>query len=336
MSSTNSLSILLFGATGYLGGSILVGLLKEFPTANITVVARSDAHDAAIRATGAQNILHADHSNSEAIKTAASKADVVINAADADAVDMINAVLAGLAERKKSTGKKGVYLHTSGTWYAFDKAEGVFDPSSKYYNDANEEDIKSIPADAIHRKTDELVFAADKAGDVSGYIVAPGAIFGEGSGPVKRLSVMFMLWAGLGATFKKPIIIGDGSNIANSVHIDDLVDLYIIVLKRALAGTDGAGVSPYAKFYNGVSGEIVEREIMTRVAKTLFKTDKLEQISFGEASQAFPMTFAVARNTLAKSDRGKAIGWTPKHLEPITEGIETGLLTAASMMGWKV
>ena len=113
--------------------------------------------------------------------------------------------------------------------------------------------------------------------------------------------------------FKRPIVIGDGSAILNTVrlrpirscssrssddptqvHIDDLVDLFLLVLDHAFSGKD-EGVSPYAKMYIAVSREITQREMAEETTKVLYAkgvlaTDKLEQISLQEATKLHPMS----------------------------------------------
>ncbi|KZV92278.1 hypothetical protein EXIGLDRAFT_594343, partial [Exidia glandulosa HHB12029] len=198
----------------------------------------------------------------------ASKADVVVNAADLNDLSLVNAIIDGLAQRTKETGTRAILLHTSGAFVVLDNAEGVAPPKRVYINDASESDIRGIPPTAMHRDVDMAIFRADEAGLISGYNVAPGTIFGEGYGPVRRLSVMFPTYATIFRSFGRGILIGDGSNIMATVHIDDVVSLDLLLLERALAEKD-INISPYSKFYFAATLEIPQREISEAIAATL-------------------------------------------------------------------
>ncbi len=76
-------------------GSILTGLKKSFPDVNITATTRSNASAAGLTSAGATPVVldpaAADYH--EKITELASKADIVINAADCDDLPLTEAVL---------------------------------------------------------------------------------------------------------------------------------------------------------------------------------------------------------------------------------------------------
>ena len=55
--------------------------------------------------------------------------------------------------------------------------------------------------------------------------------------------------------------------IVPQVHINDLVELYILVLSTAMAGADKSG--PYAKFYFGSVQEHVWGDIIRQIGQIL-------------------------------------------------------------------
>lgn len=64
----------------------------------------------------------------------ASKADIVLNAADADDTTLTKAALQGCKQQFDNTSVKSVYIHTSGLAVLGDKSEGVFDPAAPIYD----------------------------------------------------------------------------------------------------------------------------------------------------------------------------------------------------------
>lgn len=81
------------------------------------------------------------------------------------------------------------------------------------------------------------------------------------------------------------------------MHIDDIVDLYILVLRRALAEQD-EGASAYSKFYIAGTREVVQRDLLSAIAKVLhakgiFATSELESISFADAAKTHFLALCV-------------------------------------------
>lgn len=103
-----STSILIFGATGYIGGAVLCSLLKEFPPPKYTSTAlvRSPSSHAAIEKLGVK-VLKGCHSDHATIQEAASQADIVVNCADADDIELAQSIIDGMELR---SGKKEDFL----------------------------------------------------------------------------------------------------------------------------------------------------------------------------------------------------------------------------------
>lgn len=87
-------------------------------------------------------------------------------------------------------GKKGHYLHTSGTGMLNDVSNGLGNPSDKIYSDVKDvKEITSFDLSHIHRDVDAAVIAAGKQFGVPTAIVSPDTIHGVGSGPIKKRSI---------------------------------------------------------------------------------------------------------------------------------------------------
>lgn len=152
-------SLLLFGASGYIGGHFLVKLRKIHPEIPVTAIVRSTTHTAAIEATGAK-VVKGTFADVDLIADLSSKNDIVVNAADCDDQGLTNAILKGI----QAAGKKGTIIHISGAGNFLDGGKtGAVVPNAKTWNDASEDDVKTINAGMIHGACDEMfvfVFAS--------------------------------------------------------------------------------------------------------------------------------------------------------------------------------
>ncbi|KAL4941810.1 hypothetical protein BDV06DRAFT_212377 [Aspergillus oleicola] len=111
--------ILLTGATGYVGGTVLSTLLESedsvVQNAKISALVRSEGQAQTLRAKGVDTIVLSDSNNGPAIAEIASNYDIVINGASGFELGLSMALIEGLAERKKKLGTEVHYIHTSGT-----------------------------------------------------------------------------------------------------------------------------------------------------------------------------------------------------------------------------
>jgi uncharacterized protein YbjT (DUF2867 family) len=146
--------VFILGATGYIGGAVLGALMQEWQDLQITALVRNAA---AVEALSSMflcpwdefscsltnlnhleigiNAIQGSHADLEVITDLAAKADLVVNAADADDLDMVNAILKGCKQSfDQYDGKKTLFIHTSGTMLLQDHANGSFEPSAPVYD----------------------------------------------------------------------------------------------------------------------------------------------------------------------------------------------------------
>lgn len=77
------------------------------------------------------------HSELSKITDLVAQADIVLNAADADDLPLVKAILNGLKSRNASGGLKPILIHTGGTGVATDHAEGEYRDEKPLYNASN-------------------------------------------------------------------------------------------------------------------------------------------------------------------------------------------------------
>ncbi|SDH31686.1 Nucleoside-diphosphate-sugar epimerase [Leifsonia sp. 98AMF] len=207
----DDMNILLTGATGFIGSSVLPRLLDEGHS--VTALVRDDQKADVVRAAGATALV-GDAADAALVERAARESDGVIHLASSKDVDavLVPAVLAGLA----GTGKP--FVHTGGIWTYGDN------------DDITEESPAQPPALTAWRATAEQL-VRDAEG-VRGTVVVPSIVYGHGKG---LANVIVDAPRGSG-TVPALRLIGDGSQHWATVHVDDLAALYVLALEQGAAG----------------------------------------------------------------------------------------------------
>ncbi|GIT79119.1 NAD-dependent epimerase [Leifsonia sp. LS1] len=205
------MSILLTGATGYIGTSVLPRLIEEGHS--VTALVRDAAKAEIVEAAGATALV-GDATDGDLVARAALESDGVIHLASGQDVDpaFIAAVLRGL----EGSGKP--FVHTGGIW-----TYGSND-------DITEESPAAPPALTAWRGANEAVVLG--AAGVRGMVVVPSIVYGHGAG-LARVVVDAPRGDGAAPALH---LIGDGAQHWATVHVDDLAQLYVLALENGDAG----------------------------------------------------------------------------------------------------
>ncbi|KAG8944894.1 hypothetical protein FRC00_010361 [Tulasnella sp. 408] len=297
-------SLFFLGVTGYIGGSVLVELKNRYPYAQFTALVRNSKDIAAVQALGVQ-IVQGSHSDLDLIRKIASEHDVVVNCGNSDDLPLTKVILAGLESRGQArldASRRPILIHTSGTGLLENERDGAFH-SDKIYDDNNLDDIKSIRVDAQHRDVDLEILSASKAGLIEPYIIAPCTVYSKGRGPVNTMIRVAL-------RRKELVQVGPGTNLWNAVHIDDLTNLYGLLLDQALSGKDKS-TDPFERFYWGSGDEYVWGDVARELARLLYARGAIQSetpriIKIEEEPSLEP----TATNSRSVSTRAIALGWT--------------------------
>ncbi|KAG8930777.1 hypothetical protein FRC01_002281 [Tulasnella sp. 417] len=323
MAST-PLSVFILGATGYVGGSILVRFQREYPDFTWTALVRNPKDVSAIQALGVK-VVQGTQLDLDLIEHTAAEHDAVLNIANSDDLPLTQAVLRGLESRARSgdVAGKPILVHTSGSGVVTDTPwDGAYHPgtSDKIWDDSRVEDTKSIAPEQMHRNVDLAIFEAGKRGLIDAYIVAPTTIYGKGRGPVRHLSVQVNGLIRTAVKHGQVLQVGPGTNIWSNVHIDDLVDLYVLVFNLARSSRQSQEeVDPYERWFWGSStrthlwGDVAGALAKIMYAKGIVKKEGVRSVSLGEEeySQEFGLV-TTAHNSRVVANRGFALGWRPQ------------------------
>jgi len=286
------MSILLTGATGYIGTSVLPRLLEEGHS--VTALVRNAEKAAIVEAAGATALI-GDATDSDLVAEAALASDGVVHLASGEDVDpvFITAVRRGLE------GSDKPFVHTGGIWTYGSNA------------DITEDSPAAPPALTAWRGANEArVLGAE---GVRGIVVVPSIVYGRGAG-LARLIVDAPRGEGVAPALH---LIGDGAQHWATVHVDDLAALYVLALEQGDAGSvylGASGVNPTVRELGeaaataaGIAGGVV--------AETVEETS--ERLGAG-------LTEALLLDQQSRGSKGRIdLGWEPNGptlLDEITSG----------------
>ena len=205
------MGILLTGATGFIGSSVLRHLIDEGHS--VTALVRDPTKAAQVRAAGATALL-GDARDIDLVADASEASDGVIHLASSKSVDhdFITGVFRGLE------GSNKPFVHTGGIWTYGDNSDIIETspadpPTLTSWRGAGEARVR----DALGIRT---------------IVVAPGIVFGYGKGVPNDI-------VGAPVTETNPPalrLIGNGTQHWATVHVDDLAALYVSAFENAVAG----------------------------------------------------------------------------------------------------
>ncbi|KAG6915102.1 hypothetical protein DXG01_013422 [Tephrocybe rancida] len=338
-----STNIFLTGATGYIGGSVLARFLQRPDAAslNFTLLVRSPEKAAKLATLGLKAVI-GSHTDAELVERLASEADVAVSTADSDYLPAIQAILRGFEKRYKTTGNAPILIQTSGTGVLADKAAGEYTYDT-IYDDANSDQIATLPVTQQHRWVDVELDAADAKGYVKSYIILPSNIYGIATHNLVELgisnprSTQLPLLIDAALDRGQAGTVGAGKNIWNDVHIDDckqhlfdecrldshettVADLYNLLYESIKTNPAGTGHGREG-YYFGENGSHTLYEVGKAIADELValgsaKSHEPTPFTREEIDKYFGADFAdvaLGSNSRAVAHRSRSIGWRPKY-----------------------
>ncbi|HEX5344911.1 MAG TPA: NAD-dependent epimerase/dehydratase family protein [Duganella sp.] len=296
------MKVFVTGAAGFIGGSIAAGLVKAGH--EVTGLVRKPEQLEEVKKIGVTGIL-GTLNDRDLLIAQAQAADAVINAASSDNRAAVEAFIDALA------GSGKVFLHTSGSSIVGDASGG--EGTDKIYHEDN---LPEPTADKAARVgIDKLVLDAANKG-VRSAVLCNTLIYGHGALPRDSVQLPRLLKQARKSGIVRHV--GPGRNIWSNVHIDDVVDLYLLALDKTQAGA----------FYFVESGEASFRDMSAAIAKAL---------NFGEA-QDWPLeqakeewgyemaSYGLGSNSRVRGERArKQLGWQP-HRPPVLDWIANDML----------
>ncbi|KAK0563162.1 hypothetical protein OC844_002345 [Tilletia horrida] len=307
-SADQTRSILLFGATGYVGGATLHVLLalakhsdkrphivapvssrigadkvanwaRDFvPDLDVQIVADQGADLPKIRPYSLDIVViprSPAQSWYEAAERLAAHTDCAVQLATSDDLELTKAIDRGLAQAKEHNGRRGTIVHASGV-QLIESAPVGKEVETPTYDDTDLAQLKSISDDAAHRLIDLAIIddiASAKIG--GGAIVCPALIYGISDGPVRRISQQIpgMVEKALLPLNRQAVYCGEGTNVWNAVHIDELSDLINKLIERwAYDGLPSSPPEAHSTFYFAGTKELFRfKDVAAAIGEVLAK-----------------------------------------------------------------
>ena len=289
-------TIFITGASGYIGGTIAERLIKA--GTRVRGLVRGQANADCLSNRGIEPVI-GDLNDEDLLIREASKADGVINAASADHAASVQALIKGLAGTSKPL------LHTSGSSIIGDdvrggqRSESIFDE----YTPLVVQELKQP------RRNIDLMVLGASAKNVRSVVICPSLIYGQGKG-LNQKSVQIPFLAANAQKQGVVQIVGPGLNVWSNVHIDDVVNLYLLALVKAPAGA----------FYFAENGEASFLQIGNALAKRLglAKVESLEPEAAAQRWGVAMAYYSFGSNSRVRSVRARQeLGWMPSHISAV-------------------
>jgi nucleoside-diphosphate-sugar epimerase len=288
------MQVFLTGATGYIGTAVADRLAAAGH--KLTGLARSDAAADRLTKAGIRPV-RGDFSDPGTVGSAARSADGVISlattynpAVDGPAIDAILEALSGSAKP---------FVYTSGIWSHGNTGDVVVDETTP---------PKPAPLVQWRQAVEDRVREGAKRG-IRTVVIRPAVVYGRGGG----------IPAGFVDSARKEgaaRYVGTGENRWPFVHVDDLADLYLLALERALAGSLLLGVS-------GPSHPV--REVAAAASRGAGAGGRTKAWPLEEARKTLgAYADALVLDQQASGRRAQeTLGWQPRRLD-VLEDIERG------------
>ncbi|KAL2760991.1 hypothetical protein ACRALDRAFT_1045858 [Sodiomyces alcalophilus JCM 7366] len=296
--------ILITGATGYVGGSVLGHLRSsshpKIKNASITALARRQDQVDLLEKHGVQARTFNGLDDAQQLRSIASEFDIVIHCATGSHTGSAEALVLGLGDAKANTGRQTYYIHTTGTSnFAYGLSSDSSSPHAQTNtisdkDDVYGEEVKLNAESAYEQRTTDLVVihTAEKTG-VMAYLLMPPTIYGKGLGLFKTVSYQVPIVVRNAIAAGHPTYIGDGSGSLGKVHVDDVVTQYEIILSKILDGHGAEIPSGRKGIYFASTGSYTWKDVNELVGQVGVRLKALESatpvsISLEEAVEKWP------------------------------------------------
>ncbi|KAK9779764.1 putative NAD-dependent epimerase/dehydratase domain-containing protein [Seiridium cardinale] len=330
-------NILITGAAGYIGGSIVADFLSKDNAAlgreHIHAAVRSDDQAKALSALGV-NVLRLDLTDEKSVvdNLLSHKIRIVIHCASSIDPGLAFPLINALEKQKELSGEDTYFIHTSALSAFYENtgwSPAVIEDTGPIF-DTEKQLADSYPI----RKTDVAIIEHAKARGVASFVVIPSTVYGRGSGEWNQLSVVIPGHVQASLRQRKVHKFPEDFKVSG-VHITDLTALYWRIIEAVLqnqsipSGTEG--------YYFALAHDIHIWEFLDRLATALkarglvddsnvatWPNDEVAAESIGVPSQFLAALWKSGGNLSAT--RPRSIGWKPqwtkeKFLDHIDEEI---------------
>ncbi|KAH8881962.1 NAD(P)-binding protein [Thozetella sp. PMI_491] len=327
--------LFITGATGFIGGSVLDELVSTYPELEITALLRTPRPEFTDKYSTV-NVVKGTFDDSDIIEKAAQNADIVLHAGDNNHVGCLTAVLSGLSKRTEPS----LLIHLTGTSCISDESIQTWDGNSnpRIWNDITDiQEITTLPEDRLQRPADKMVQEANND-LIKTICICPPDIYGQARSVGSHTTYMIPMYVKAVIKHKEAFYLGKGENFRAVTHLDDVVDLFVLVIGKYL---DGGDELSYGKegYYFAVADEVRWKSVAEAVNKIGQEQGWLPSgtptVSWNKDQVAAVVPdlprlalYIWGSNSRAESARAKKLGWKP-HGPSFWEALPEDCKTAA-------
>jgi nucleoside-diphosphate-sugar epimerase len=284
------MKVFVTGASGYLGGSVTEKLVAADHA--VTGLVRNEEKASLLEARGIAPVL-GTLDDPDILARAAQAADIVIHAASADHPASVVTLVTALERSGKTL------IHTTGSAIVADHADGEYRTDTPLTED---DYFEAVPYRRPRVDMNRYVREAAIQKGVRAVVICPTMVYGTGRGlqpDSEQIPQLIALSRQLGAG----IYFGKGFNRYSNVHIDDLVDLYLLAIDKAPGGS----------FFFAENGNNSFKEVAEMISGHLglggnTVSVPVEQViaQYGEHAR-----LGVASNSYVSAANAHRLGWSP-------------------------
>ncbi|KAI2628092.1 NAD(P)-binding protein [Hypomontagnella submonticulosa] len=265
-----SQNILITGAAGYIGGSLLAELISHpsgpVKATKITAAVRSEDQVRSLSKLGV-NVVRVDLNDETAVKEAVLRndIDIVVHTASSTNPRLASHLIKALGQRRKDSEKEVYFIHSS-VATVFSEEAG-WPPGEVKDSDPIFEKEKQLGGSHPVRETDILVTEESRAHGVQSLIVPIPIVYGRGTGEWRKLSVNIPAFVRTSIAHKV-VYKFDKDGSPPALHISDLTALYSLLLEKILQkesipmGEQG--------YYFAIVHRVPWWDVMQRIAEVLY------------------------------------------------------------------
>ncbi|KAF2648789.1 NAD(P)-binding protein [Lophiostoma macrostomum CBS 122681] len=338
--------ILVTGASGYLGGTLLARWKEAQlpPYSKLYALVRKQEQANAVKEYGAEPIT-IDCQDPEAIKKTLvdNKITIILYLIDALGKTSVP-FIEGLSEVKEATGQDVHFVFTTGA-KLFSSHVGT--PTDKPLLDTNPAlyDIQKsldVPSSNgwMRVAVDANNTVIEKAGDlgVRAYIFAPCIVYGKGEGFGNKISIQTVAIVKAAKKVRRVYKVDKGRPTWPVCHVVDNSTLYLEIVRNILAGKDiGHGRDGY---FLGSAGSVAWDDLYAAMAQAMAKRGAVDDAEVKEADDEVLQKMGNALDSHKEmvpvhlggsctftAEHGRKIGWKPQYeaqhiLEAADEEVE--------------